>query len=142
MLASGFKVRRNRGGVKTLLKSVAHEIDLQEYLTNTKALLGLDHARWRVVVERQVQAQVLPNVKGTRVELEPQLWALLVLCLDGHLADVPELTEAGWERGVETARKGSQLGGDGNACYPRAALAVVEVMEQLREAGIYPPPLV
>jgi hypothetical protein len=119
---------------------MANRVQLAEYLANVRALLRLDPARWRIVVEKQVQAHVLPHIAGTRAQLEPGLWELLILCLDGHEAAVPAMDETRWEAAREAARDGRDSAGQGPAAYPRAAIETALVMVEVRETGIYPPP--
>lgn len=119
---------------------MAHGIQLGEYLDNIKALLRGDESRWRIVVERQVQTRVLPNVVGARVDIEPLLFALLILCLDGHQAEIPELTDETWETARDAARSERSMSGEAAAVFPRAAVAVALVITEVREAGVYPPP--
>lgn len=119
---------------------MANRVQLAEYLANIKALLRLDPNRWRIVVEKQVQAHVLPYIAGTRAQLEPRLWELLVFCLDGHEAPVPEMTEQRREAAVAAARDGRMLAGQQRAAFPRAAVETALVLEELREVGVYPPP--
>jgi hypothetical protein len=96
--------------------------------------------RWRVVVERQVIAQVLPRLTGTRALLEPAVWELLVLCLDGPEAATPGLDEAQWAKAELATTGGRALQTDEPAAFPRAAAAVRGVLVALRQAGVYPPP--
>ena len=118
---------------------MAKNVDLREYLDNLRALLRTDEARWRIVVERQVQQQALPKVAGTRHDLEPLLWELLIFCLDGHEATPPALSDDS----LETARAAA---GDGRgfaidkAAYPRAAVATTMTILLLREVGVLLPP--
>jgi hypothetical protein len=119
---------------------MANTVQLAEYLANIKALLRLDPNRWRIVVEKQVQAHVLPHIAGTRAQLEPRLWELLIFCLDGHEASVPEMTEQRWEAAVAAARESRMLVGRERAVFPRAAIETALVLAGIREVGVYPPP--
>jgi len=113
---------------------------LAEYLQNIRALLQSDYARFRVMVERQVQVRVLPKLKGTRAGLETELWELLVLCLDGHQVSAPTLDDQTYERAQKATQSGTDLNGEQSAEFPRAAVAVLSALEQLRDVGVYPPP--
>ncbi len=122
---------------------MAHGIQLGEYLDNIKALLRSDESRWRIVVERQVQVQVLPNVTGVRADIERKLFELLILCLDGHEAVLeggPALNDESWEAARHAASIGRSLSGEVEATHPRAAVAVALVIAEVRESGVYPPP--
>ena len=79
---------------------------LPEYLGNLRELLNSDLKRWRMIVERQVLTQVLPKLKGSRTSLEPGLWELLILCLDGVEANAPELDDEHWEAARQAAADG------------------------------------
>jgi hypothetical protein len=96
--------------------------------------------KFGIMVERQVQVRVLPGVAGSRANLEPQLWELLVFCLDGHEAEIPGLDDASFERALVAVQSGKTLSGEAQAAYPRAATAVMKAIETLREVGVYPPP--
>lgn len=111
-----------------------------EYIENMRALIDQQPHLFGMMVERQVQARLLPRISGTRQALEPDLWALVVFCLDGHQAEAPPLTDETFERASAAAAQGQRLGGEGEAAYPRAAQAVVAALATLREAGVYPPP--
>ncbi len=115
--------------------------ELAEYVVNVRALLLADPARWGMVVERQVIAGLLRHLHGPRAALEPHLWMLFVLCLDGPAAAVPLVDHAAWERLRQAAARGSSSEGDQPAAYPRAALAVAQALTDLRETGVYPRPL-
>jgi hypothetical protein len=117
-------------------------LQLDEYLDNLRALLRADPNRWRLVVERQVLARVLPQLRGPQASLEAGLWQLLLLCLDGHEAVTPPLEAALLERAAQAATTGRTLAGTGPAVYPRAGAAVAKALLQLREHGIFPPPKV
>ena len=114
---------------------------LAEYVDNLRALLRLDQARWSLVVERQVLSRVLPRLSGSRAKLESPLWSLLILCLDGHDAPTPELTEENWEKARQAAADSKAFSRPGRAVYPHAAVEVAMLMTVLREAGVYPPPV-
>jgi len=116
-------------------------LDVAEYVGNLRQLLRLDYRRWRLVVDRQVLSQVLPKLKGTRAVLELHLWGLLVLCLNGHQADVPDLADEEWAKAVQAVNNGKSIDGDRSAEFLRAATGVLRVMATLRETGIYPAPL-
>jgi hypothetical protein len=111
-----------------------------EYVTNMRQLLGADRAKFGIMVERQVQFRLLPQVQGHRAALEPQLWDLLVFCLDGHDAPVPRLDDAAYARAAEAVKGAQALAGGRAAAWPRAASAVLAALQALRETGIYPPP--
>ena len=111
-----------------------------EYITNMRALIDQQPHLFGMMVERQVQVRLLPKVSGTRQTLEPDLWALLVFCLDGHQAAVPELNDEVYQKAQAAATAGAALSGQGEAVYPRAAQAVFATLVVLREAGVYPAP--
>ncbi|MBI3178729.1 MAG: hypothetical protein HYZ27_03665, partial [Deltaproteobacteria bacterium] len=115
---------------------------LAEYATNVRALLASDYARWSVVVERQILSQLLRTLHGQRATLEPALWALLLLCLEGPAAAVPLLDDAAWEQAKAAALQGRRWRGSGGAAFPRAAKALAAALGDLRETGVYPRPLV
>ena len=119
---------------------MARRVNLPEYLRNTRELLRLDAAKFSLMIERQVQVRVLPSVAGPRAELEEPLWQLLLLCLDGHEADAPPLTQAAWEKALSAAQNGQAVGNGAAAPYPRAARAVLQTLTTLREVGVFPPP--
>src|SRR5687767_7851753 len=114
-------------------------VDVAEYLTNMRELLAKDRAKFGLVVERQVQFRLLPQVAGHRAALEPLLWDLLVFCADGHEARAPALDDAAFARATELVRAGKGMV-KAEAVWPRAAAAVLEALTALRQSGIYPPP--
>ena len=116
--------------------------ELPEYVENLRALLRLDLGLWRVVVERQILATLLPHLSGNRVELETHLWALLIICLDGHEAPVPTLSDVTWDKAIAAVKAGRSLANTDDAVFPRAARGLVEALITLRETGIFPRPLV
>ena len=113
---------------------------LPDYLSNIRELLRAKPT-FKLMVERQVQCRVLPKVSGSRAKLEPQLWELLVFCLDGHEASIPELSDPNVERAQQATVEGTTLSGQETAAFPKAANAVLKTLETLREIGVYPPPL-
>lgn len=113
---------------------------LSELVENLRALLSNNAARFGLMVERQVQFALLPKLEGTRPALEPHLWSLLVLLLDGHEAPVPAADEALWRRALEAAQAGTTLAGDRPARFPKAAVAIAGAAVVLREVGVYPRP--
>ncbi|MBI5510633.1 MAG: hypothetical protein HY903_17890 [Deltaproteobacteria bacterium] len=115
---------------------------LPEYIDNVRALLRRAPGTWRLVVERQILATLLPALSGHRARLEPDLWALLCLCLDGHEAEPPALSDALWERAFTAAQGGRNSSDTLPAAYPRAARAVADAILCLRETGVFPRPLV
>ena len=115
--------------------------EISGYLDNVKALLRLDAARWRMVVERQVLSQVLPKLSGNRAALEPQLWDLLIFCLDGHDGNAVGMDDERWEQARSCAAEGLALDTERPAAFPRAAVEVAMVLTELRELGVYPPPV-
>jgi hypothetical protein len=128
--------------VKTTRCVVAGSVKVSEYVDNVRALWRQDPVRWRVVIERQVLVQVLPRLQGTRALLEPDLWQLLVLCLDGPDTEAPPLDDGAFGRAEQAVAKGRALLEDRPAAFPRAATAVHGVLVTLRQAGLYPPPKV
>ena len=119
---------------------MASAASISEYLTNIRELLRLDPHKFGLMVERQVQRRLLPRLHGTRANLEPELWALLVFCLDGAEAAAPPLTDETLESAKGAAQAGTSLTGEDQAAFPRAAHAVLETLDTVREAGVYPPP--
>ena len=113
---------------------------LPEYVDNLRALLRSNKARFDMMVERQIQAQLLREMTGLRADLEPHLWALLILCLNGHEAPVPALDEAAFTAAQQSAQGGTGLGQPGPCRYPQAARALVTAMIELRQHGVYPRP--
>ena len=113
---------------------------VREYVGNMRALLTTNAARYGLLVERQVQFALLPKVAGPRHALEPALWELLALLLDGHEATPPALDDATFARAVEAAKAGVGLASGGPARFPRAAAAVLSALTELREIGVYPKP--
>ncbi|MEK7705178.1 MAG: hypothetical protein AAB426_09485, partial [Myxococcota bacterium] len=120
--------------------AMSWERELNEYVDNLRALLGLNEARYGIMVERQIQAQLLRRMSGTRAALEPGLWSLLVLCLDGHETEVPQLAEALWERAQAAAIERKSLDGTRPARFPTAAAALVVSLTVMRTHGVYPKP--
>jgi len=118
----------------------AKGVSVVEYVDNMRALLAEQPELYGLMVERQVQSRLLPRVAGSRAHLEPELWTLLVFCLDGHDAAVPPLDDATYERAVAAALGGNGLGSGGAARFPDAAKAVAQTMVELREVGVYPRP--
>lgn len=116
------------------------EKELASYVENLRALLSLNEPRYAVMVERQIQAQLLRRMNGTRAALEPGLWSLLVLCLDGHAAEVPALTEPLWERAQAASIARQSFDATRVARFPTAAAALVAALAVMREHGVYPKP--
>lgn len=114
--------------------------DVLEYIESMGALLRQQPELYGIMVERQVQSRLLPKIAGPRVTLEPTLWQLLIFCLEGHEAVVPALDDVLFEKARAAATNRATLAGDQTAAFPDAALAVIRIMETLREAGSYPPP--
>ncbi len=115
-------------------------VDLDEYLGNLRALLRAEPARWRLVVERQILARVLPQLAGPRAALEGGLWQLLCFCLDGHDAVAPALDPPTVARATAAAENGRRIDGAAPAAFPRAATAVAAALAELQQHGVYPPP--
>lgn len=115
-------------------------VDVLEYIENMGALLRQQPELFGFMVERQIQARLLPRVAGSRQALEPKLWALLIFCLDGHEAGVPPLDDDAFTRAEQAAREGTGSSGAGAAAYPEAARSVIATLSSLREVGVYPPP--
>ena len=115
-------------------------VDVPEYLNNIRELLRTDAKMFRIMVSRQVQGRLLPQVEGTRAELEGDLWDLLVFCLDGHEVIAPPLDDEVYGRAQEATEAGASLATEGKAAFPRAATAVLAALDTLREVGVYPPP--
>jgi len=113
---------------------------LPEYVENLRALLRNNEARYGLMVERQIQAQLLRKMTGLRASLELPLWALLVLCLDGYQAQVPPLDDATFVAASQAAGASTSLGRAGPASYPQAARSLVNAMAVLRQYGVYPKP--
>lgn len=114
--------------------------ELQEYVTNLKVLLSQNEARYGLMVERQVRAQLLRRMQGSRSSLEIPLWSLLCLCLNGHEAECQPLDDSTWEKARAAALESSSLAGNGKARFPAAALALSEAMDTLRTYGVFPRP--
>ncbi len=112
---------------------------IAEYIANMKELLSEKPELFRLMVERQIQVRLLPKVQGSRVELEPSLWALLVFCTEGHEAAAPAMNDDIFLQAQEAVAKGANLEGT-KAVFPAAAVAVLKTLEVLREAGSFPPP--
>ena len=123
------------------MATIATARELPEYVDNLRALLRLDAGLWRVVVERQILATLLPRLAGNRAALETHLWALLIICLDGHEAPPPALTDAAWTKALGAAKTGQGFSTPA-APFPRAAVGVAEALAALRETGVFPRPLV
>lgn len=113
--------------------------ELKSYADNLRALLTSNATRWGLVIERQVQFAFLPKISGTRAALEPSLWSLLVLLLEGHEAGVPALEDTLAQKALAAALLGQNLAGT-PARFPKAAAAVARAMSELRELGVYPRP--
>ena len=113
---------------------------VREYIDNTRTLLNMNAARYGLLVERQVQVALLPKIQGPRAVLEPALWELLALLLDGHEGQAPALDDTTWAKASACATSGVALSHDGPARFPRAASAVATALAQLREIGVYPKP--
>ncbi|MBC7792314.1 MAG: hypothetical protein H7Z43_01285 [Clostridia bacterium] len=113
---------------------------VREYIDNTRTLLGMNAARYGLIVERQVQFALLPKIQGQRAVLEPALWELLALLLDGHDGQVPALDDNAWAKASAAATRGAAFSSDGPARFPRAAAAVARALGELREIGVYPKP--
>jgi hypothetical protein len=116
-------------------------INVIEYVDNMRALLVEQPQFYGLMVERQVQARLLPRLAGSRVRLEPELWPLLVFCLEGHEVAAPAFDEEQIQRALAAASGGTRLMGDGAAVYPAAAKSVAEALVVLREVGVYPRPV-
>lgn len=113
---------------------------LTEYLQNTRALLHKNYSVFHLSIERQVQFQVLPRLVGNRASLEPHLWDLLVLCLDGHEVTAPPLQDTQWNLAKTAVAQQTALLSEKRATYPKAAAAVLKAIETLRAVGVLPPP--
>jgi hypothetical protein len=113
---------------------------VREYVGNMRALLTTNAARYGLLVERQVQFALLPKVTGPRHALEPALWELLAMLLDGHEAAPPALDDAAFTKAVEAAKTGKNFTASGPARFPKAAAAVLIALTELREIGVYPKP--
>ncbi len=112
---------------------------VSEYIVNMRGLLRDNPKMFGIMVERQVQGRLLKKLRGKRVDLEPQLWELLIFCLNGHEALAPPLDENLFSRAEQAATDQGRLDASGPACYPKAAQAVLRTMLVLREVGMYPP---
>ncbi|MEZ4271841.1 MAG: hypothetical protein R3C68_10555 [Myxococcota bacterium] len=111
-------------------------MSLMEYLHNTRELLRLDPHKFGLTIERQVQFRVLPRIAGSRAALEPQLWELLVFCLDGHESKAPAFDDAAYaEKSAERRRVRAITYSTNAAAYPKAAAAVLAAISTLREVG-------
>jgi len=110
---------------------------IHEYLENTQALLQ-QAPHFRVGVQRQIQARLLPRVAGVKAELEPALWKLLLFCLNGHLQGV-EINEENIVLAQEAVDKAENYKQNEAASFPEAAKATWQVLSSLQENGIYPP---
>lgn len=113
---------------------------VREYVGNMRALLTMNAARYGLLVERQVQFALLPKVTGPRSSLEPALWELLAMLLDGHDAPIPPLDDTAFAKAVEAAKAGKNFGANGPAKFPKAAMAILGALTELREIGVYPKP--
>lgn len=114
--------------------------ELSEYAANIRALLRTKPGLFAPAVDRQVRFALLPKLQGNRAALEHHLWNLLILCLDGPDASVPELDAAVWEQAAAAAADGQRRDGQGTAAHARAAAALKDALETLREHGVYPAP--
>ena len=110
---------------------------IHEYLENTQALLE-QAPHFRVGVQRQIQARLLPKVAGVKAELEPALWKLLLFCLNGQVQDL-EITETNLNLVQEAVAKAQNYEDNQDASFPEAAKATWQVLSTLQENGIYPP---
>ncbi len=119
---------------------MSERAEIAEYLDNLRALLAAGQPRFALMVERQVQFALLPHLAGTRAQLEPHLWQLLILCLDGPAADAPPCDETQWNRATTAAAARQALSGATPARYPQAAQAVAATLGVLREFGVFPKP--
>ncbi len=113
---------------------------LAEYVDNLRALLAQGDVRFGLMVDRQVQAALLPKLSGSRGALEPHLWELLVLCLEGPAGDRVQLDQGSWDKAVLAAQSGQGLSPGQPARFPRAAQALLQALLTLREHGVYPKP--
>lgn len=113
---------------------------VREYVGNMRALLATNAARYGLLVERQVQFALMPKVSGPRHALEPALWDLLTLLLDGHEAAAPALDDATFAKAVEAVKAGKSWVTNNPARYPKSAAAVMAALSEVREIGVYPKP--
>ena len=111
------------------------------YLENTQELLKKNRSLFSMMVERQIMSRLLPRVKGTRVQIEPSLWRLLMFCLDGLGDTIPPLDNESYERALQVAQSNQQWGTSEPIVYPVAARAVVGILDVVREHGVYPEPI-
>lgn len=113
---------------------------VREYIDNTRTLLAMNAARYGLLIERQVQFALLPKIQGPRAQLEPALWELLALLLDGHEGQVPALDDDAFAKATTAANAGAAYSHAGPARFPRAAAAIAKALAELREIGVYPKP--
>ena len=108
---------------------------LREYTENIRLLLNQDPKRYSVMVERQILFQLVPRLCGSRLELEKGIWELLILCLEGAAAPSVAYETSSYQRVVQTLKEqGLQLP------FPEAAKTLLQILEILREFGVYPKP--
>lgn len=113
---------------------------VREYVGNMRALLTTNAARYGLLVERQVQFALMPKVTGPRHALEPALWDLLTMLLEGHEVATPALDDAAFAKAVEAMKAGKSWVSNGPARFPKSAAAVMAALTELREIGVYPKP--
>lgn len=133
--------RLTGGGEQARFSVVAQGSELLQYADNLRALLAQDASRFGLMVDRQIQFALLPRLAGTRVSLEPALWDLLILCLDGPSAPLPLVDDATFTRAHAAAHGGTSLDGARRAAFPGAARALSLALATVREVGVYPRPL-
>lgn len=115
-------------------------MNVAEVTDNLRTMLRMNPKRFGIMVERQVQFALLPRVAGSRAALEPDLYALLVLLVDGHESSVPPPTEQAIDEWLECADSALNHTRDGRAAFPKAARAVADAIRALREHGVLPAP--
>ena len=112
--------------------------ELAQYVDNLPSLLR-QGPHFGLAIERQVQFALVPRLQGARAHLEPHLWRLLFLCLDGPDAPAPPIDAAAIQKAEAAARAGSSST-DAPARFPQAARAVVASLAVVREFGVLPKP--
>tara|TARA_B100000959_G_scaffold243776_1_gene267294 strand:+ start:327 stop:686 length:360 start_codon:yes stop_codon:yes gene_type:complete len=110
---------------------------IDEYLENMQALLK-QAPHFKLVVERQIQHRLLPDMSGVKAELEPALWKLLLFCLNGQSHAV-ELTPQAREQAHESVGKSENYQQNQAASYPKAAKQTWQILDALHTHGSYPP---
>ena len=112
---------------------------INEYLDNIQALLKKE-PQFSIVIERQIQHRLVPQIAGVQAELEPALWRLLCFCLDGPTHELTELSEHNRQVAQKSIENLLNFQQNGPARYPNAAKSIWEIFLILAERGLYPAP--